>query len=316
MPQETLNNEEIIISEKFTDQITQTEEITFHPCEMCDAKFMNEETLKDHRYIHLQVRADFKCRSCEKVYLRLSHLQRHITCVHPEIAAVKSLVIRQKCPICNKQFARPDHYKRHIVEVHGYSSEDFSGLPSEIPFNFEHSILPDNFGQVVVKSEPMDEYTEYLYPEMEQNSNYSEGLPSFSMPNEVKLKESYTLHSCDICKKPFVNLKELAQHIRKECSVNAIRLHKCQKCEKSFKRPSHLRRHEITHLDVKPFKCDNCEKRFSRKEHLKIHFVGHHSKQLQLLEEICEIKVDVKNEFEAGESSTINNAFFEVNTDS
>lgn len=308
MPQETPNQEENPSIEKFTDQITQTEEITFHPCEMCDSKFLNEETLKDHRYIHLQIRSDFKCRSCEKVYLRLSHLQRHISCVHPEIAAVKSLCIRQKCPVCNKQFARPDHYKRHIVEVHGYTSQDFTGIPSEMPFNFEHSILPDNFGEVLIKSEPLEEYTDYLYPGVDQS--YSEA-PSSSIPIELKSNESYMLHSCDICKKPFDNLKQLAEHIRKECSLAALRLHKCQKCEKSFKRPSHLRRHEITHLDIKPFKCDHCEKRFSRKEHLKIHFVGHHSKQLQMLEAICEIKKEA--EFETGESSTINETFFDAN---
>lgn len=320
MPQEILKQEKDLSIEKFTDQITQTEEITFHPCEMCDSKFLNEETLKDHRYIHLQIRSDFKCRSCEKVYLRLSHLQRHISCVHPEIAAVKSLCIRQKCPVCNKQFARPDHYKRHIVEVHGYTSEAFSGLPTEMPFNFQHSILPDNFGEVMIKSEPnfgeamiksepMEEYSEYLYPNVDQR--YSEAPSSSIIPNEIKINDSFTLHSCDICKKPFDNLKQLAEHIRTECSVAAVRLHKCQKCEKSFKRPSHLRRHEITHLDVKPFKCDHCEKRFSRKEHLKIHFVGHHSKKLQMLEAICEIKKEA--EFEAGESSTINETFFDAN---
>lgn len=310
MPQGTINQEEETKIENFTDQITQTEEVTFHPCEMCDSKFLNEETLKDHRYIHLQLRSDFKCRSCEKVYLRLSHLQRHISCVHPEIAAVKSLCIRQKCPVCNKQFARPDHYKRHIVEVHSLNHE-FTGLPSEIPFNFEHSVLPENFPEIVIKSEPVEEYSEYLYPNID-HQNYSE-TPSCSLPIEVKIHERYTpLHSCDICKRPFDTLKELAEHIRKECSVAAVRLHKCLKCEKSFKRPSHLRRHEITHLDVKPFKCDNCEKRFSRKEHLKIHFIGHHSKKIQMLEAICEIKNETIK-IEVGESSTIKEAFFDVN---
>lgn len=310
MPQENPEEEEEPVTSKFTDQLTQTEEITFHPCEMCDLKFLNEETLRDHRYIHLQLRSDFKCRSCEKVYIRLSHLQRHISCVHPEIAGVKSLCIRQKCPICNKQFARPDHYKRHISEVHGFTNQDLSGLPSEIPFNFEQHILPDNFGEVMVKSEPMDEYSEFLYPDGVQNSS----TETPAIPVEVKIDE---MHSCNICQQPFGSLKKLAQHIRKECRVAAVRLHKCLKCEKSFKRPSHLRRHEITHLDVKPFKCDNCEKRFSRKEHLKIHFVGHHAKQLSMLEAICELKsAGGRLDGEAGESSTINDAFFDVNASS
>uniref|UniRef100_A0A8C1R968 C2H2-type domain-containing protein n=1 Tax=Cyprinus carpio TaxID=7962 RepID=A0A8C1R968_CYPCA len=46
---------------------------------------------------------------------------------------------------------------------------------------------------------------------------------------------------------------------------------KCKFCTKSFLRARYLRRHILTHTEVKPYRCKTCESCFSRYDHLKLH---------------------------------------------
>ena len=51
-----------------------------------------------------------------------------------------------------------------------------------------------------------------------------------------------------------------------------FREHKCSNCEKSFKRPSHLKVHiETIHEHIKNYECNHCNKRFSQIGNLKRH---------------------------------------------
>ncbi|XP_046703089.1 zinc finger protein 1035 [Silurus meridionalis] len=46
---------------------------------------------------------------------------------------------------------------------------------------------------------------------------------------------------------------------------------KCSFCTKTFTKPRNLRRHILTHTDVKPYSCKTCPSCFSRHDHLKRH---------------------------------------------
>lgn len=46
---------------------------------------------------------------------------------------------------------------------------------------------------------------------------------------------------------------------------------KCKFCTKTFMKPCNLRRHILTHNEVKPYRCKACDSCFSRYDHLKVH---------------------------------------------
>lgn len=54
------------------------------------------------------------------------------------------------------------------------------------------------------------------------------------------------------------------------------KLHKCEQCNKSFSRATHLKRHKLTHEEGR-IQCSVCDKRFTRIDHLNLHIASNHS---------------------------------------
>lgn len=56
---------------------------------------------------------------------------------------------------------------------------------------------------------------------------------------------------------------------------NKQKYYQCKVCEKRFTRQTHVKRHMMTHSNIKPYKCGHCDKCFSRSDHLQKHNVLH-----------------------------------------
>lgn len=66
---------------------------------------------------------------------------------------------------------------------------------------------------------------------------------------------------------------------------------KCKFCTKSFMKPRNLRRHILTHTEVKPYRCKACDSCFSRYDHLKVHQSRCKGKRRRL--EVCIPKISL-----------------------
>ncbi|KAG5680793.1 hypothetical protein PVAND_010279 [Polypedilum vanderplanki] len=75
---------------------------------------------------------------------------------------------------------------------------------------------------------------------------------------------------------PFNNGNEDTDEIALKSPKNE---HKCEKCGRTFVRATHLKRHSLTHEDIKQIQCNICQKRFSRLDHLNHHMLSNHSEK-------------------------------------
>uniref|UniRef100_A0A3B4A5H8 C2H2-type domain-containing protein n=1 Tax=Periophthalmus magnuspinnatus TaxID=409849 RepID=A0A3B4A5H8_9GOBI len=78
-----------------------------------------------------------------------------------------------------------------------------------------------------------------------------------------------TQHSCPLCNKVFDDAQLFSNHYLthppRQCAD-------CPFCKRTFtKRRYLLRRHILTHNEVKPYRCKVCDSCFSRYDHLKVH---------------------------------------------
>ncbi|XP_063734875.1 zinc finger protein 1035 [Eleginops maclovinus] len=67
--------------------------------------------------------------------------------------------------------------------------------------------------------------------------------------------------------------------------------YKCKFCTKTFMKSRSLRRHILTHNEVKPYRCKACDSCFSRYDHLKVHQTRCRGKKTQL--EVCIPKISL-----------------------
>ncbi|NWW46422.1 MAZ protein, partial [Pedionomus torquatus] len=49
----------------------------------------------------------------------------------------------------------------------------------------------------------------------------------------------------------------------------------CEMCGKAFRDVYHLKRHQLSHSDEKPFQCPVCHQRFKRKDRMSYHVRSH-----------------------------------------
>ncbi|XP_070767979.1 zinc finger protein 1035 [Enoplosus armatus] len=68
--------------------------------------------------------------------------------------------------------------------------------------------------------------------------------------------------------------------------------YKCKFCTKTFMKSRNLRRHILTHNEVKPYRCKACDSCFSRYDHLKVHQTRCRGKRPRLEVRIPKISLD------------------------
>ncbi|XP_029307139.1 zinc finger protein 1035 [Cottoperca gobio] len=84
-----------------------------------------------------------------------------------------------------------------------------------------------------------------------------------------------------------LTLKKAAQKPQTEGEAD----YKCKFCTKTFMKSRSLRRHILTHNEVKPYRCKACDSCFSRYDHLKVHQTRCRGKKTRL--EVCIPKISL-----------------------
>ena len=93
----------------------------------------------------------------------------------------------------------------------------------------------------------------------------SHSSSSFKNSVENSYDESQTKH-------PNSRLKDISNSVQVDKELNS---RTCKECGKILSSTAKLRRHLLTHLEVKPYECQVCRKRFKRADNLRAHLKTH-----------------------------------------
>ncbi|XP_070821809.1 zinc finger protein 1035 [Chaetodon trifascialis] len=248
-----------------------------HQCAYCPRVFSKKIRLKNHHRGH-KVNSLLLCSNCGQYFgfTKLSQHQRN--CVGTELNASVSSpngdirkstsqtsqnvqkmtfqssgtnMLQFKCPHCTQRFRYRSLLLRHIVSHTGVQ-----------PYACVH--CGHRFGS----------RTMCLQHEAFCDGVYKEG--------QLKVKTDVAKQLSNM-----PTLREAAQKPKAEGEAE----YKCKFCTKTFMKSRNLRRHILTHNEVKPYRCKACDSCFSRYDHLKVHQTRCKGKKSRL--EVCIPKISL-----------------------
>ena len=134
----------------------------------------------------------------------------------------------------------------------------------------------DCFAAAGISRKEMDEYLRQLAkhiamaPPESLNKSPQRSPPTCSVHVSPEKTEAY---KCDLCdEKSYASLYHLRRHQR---THGEVRPYECNVCPKAFYDLNKLKRHCLIHTGVKPYECHLCDKKVSRPEHLRRHLLTH-----------------------------------------
>lgn len=279
-------------------------------CDKCQFRTDSSENLKRHMTVHQSTDSfvcgicDFKCRTktglgrhlkkhreempwiCQECDFQAHdefsldlHMKLH-SAEETEESNVKGKLgkvtkkQRYKCDVCDFSTTHEEtfqkHWGKHTGEKFYKCDECIFGTNNKSVF-LSHQRL--HMGVKPFQCQTCgSRFTQMRGLKTHQNSNLCTPASGQKAVNQtVKITKN---HAKEVeWAKAMVSKKKV--NVSSESSVMKRGIYKCNQCEFSTNRPSHLSRHLIIHLDYKPFKCDLCDYRANFKINLTTHMRIH-----------------------------------------
>jgi len=223
-------------------------------CEPCDKNFKNPDCLKSHvKEFHTPGidRTPQLCTHCGKSFNKKSNLKVHIQNSHTKYDPVDCI-----CSQCGKMFKNPLSMKRHVETFHDEEKKA------------EMVVVCPDCGKQFNKRTNLKIHMECVHTTYE--------------PGEF---------ICKLCSKELKNPHSLKSHMRE---VHTVRddsmeqvVHKCDECEKEFKKKKDLRGHKYAAHKIDVKMCEFCFNEYKNQTALKQHLRLVHGPEQQVSCEIC-----------------------------
>jgi len=171
-----------------------------------------------------------------------------------------------------------DHYEKPKVEKVSVIKPLSSIIKSEPLINLQMVEVNDNRKRKILDDSSCSSKKTKLEPSFVPETD--ETLSEFTPRSSFRVIEEHyqykgdepgehdRQYKCKYCRKVFRRKEEKKRH---ENSHLNIRPHKCRLCDKTFMRADHRNSHEKTHSKEKEFKCEICNKSFRRADEAKRH---------------------------------------------
>ncbi|KAM4605983.1 zinc finger Y-chromosomal protein-like [Polymixia lowei] len=314
-------------------------------CELCGKAFDCRSRLKAHAVVHTGVKPH-ACPLCPKAYVRAGDLQYHKKTVHvggaerppgprpllcdrcgKEFKCRSQLALHVQthtgdkphlCDLCGRRFARLHQLRRHKILVHVGRAEAGEAALPETPF------VCHLCGKHLKSRSLLAAHSHVHSGDEPQSFRRASHLQQHQVLLHVKVKAGEGARTgrcgrdgapqsvCQVCGKAFKFKSWLAAHA---IVHTALKPHVCQFCDRTFRRPSHLKRHldglhtdgargpltpasyvcevcgkdgksrsglerhAIIHTGERPYACHLCSSRFNRRGNLQQHLKHLHAGQ-------------------------------------
>lgn len=186
---------------------------------------------------------NYVCPVCLVQFQTLGDKRRHIQERHPEMGKKKP---HFRCTECPRTFPKYCNLQRHMV-THAVDRP------------FSCTLCPESF-----KREYMLENHQIVHQKQIKD-----------MKIDIHIKMEPDTFNCDLCSIEFQSQQSLSAHMAKHAKMRNL---SCSECGKTFKKRSHLTRHEDIHKRT-TMKCDVCHETFRNKRLLICHINRHRGVQ-------------------------------------
>ncbi|XP_063919581.1 zinc finger protein ZFP2-like [Zophobas morio] len=226
-------------------------------CETCDKLFVQQNSLDRHCSIEHCEGDIYKCVECKKEFKMKEHLIEHMK-VHPLSKCIK-------CPDCSREFTRKYHLDRHIAQTgcNGAPRKTFVCKVCNKVFHRKDNLadhLRAHAGQGKRKKVFICEYC--------QKEFHGSALLNIHIRTHTGEKP----YPCDLCPKRFPSSGAMKKHRRMHTGE---RPYACKECHNRFAAKETLNRHMRTHTGEKPHSCQFCGKSFIQASQLRAHIFHH-----------------------------------------
>ena len=259
-------------------------------CQDCDESFSSKsDWLGHHQEKHSKL--EKLCTFCNKQFKTVSHLNRHVECVHFNVR-------KHSCDTCGRGFFerkdRVKHEKTCVavdVDCPRCSDKYRSLFTLKIHLKERHGLFlcvrcKDVFPTVAAHRKHMNEAHKKLETEnLEREKCICEECGKV-FANKYLLKRHVNYDhlklskgsNCELCNKTFRSPHYLKRHIR--VVHEKRRDYCCEICGKSFSASAHLQEHKGVHDGIKRYKCEYCGEGFVHRASYRRHAITHIGKSL------------------------------------